>query len=336
MTVDVNVNDDPQQKSNFASSPLGKRYCKCHDQIEDVRRLAENCMIHQCNNYCLQSNKTNALRTCWVHFGTESAFGKMDTQGLPRMPRSRIITDKKGISHFWMTCTESVRVVQRSIILLRSWRANRDIKLLLYYSDPSCPDISKIEDVCRYVVAYTGKRHNTTQSEKDAIQNIILEWVQSQTHWQNIQILNILFMTTIHNENPTVQKIISVTFCPLVPAWATTIHKFQGFKAGFDYLTQQKEARLGILIFGSNFWDPHRRQNSDSVYNSKDSCRIFFLKFRFLESQKIGIPICDFWNSGNFLHRNSVHLFVANLYWLQSMYNNLILLIHKLVAPLKC
>jgi len=32
----------------------------------------------------------------------------------------------------------------------------------------------EIEEVCRYVVAYTGKRHNTTQSEKDAIQNIIL------------------------------------------------------------------------------------------------------------------------------------------------------------------
>jgi hypothetical protein len=26
----------------------------------------------------------------------------------------------------------------------------------------------------------------------------------------------------------------SVTFCPLVPAWATTIHNFQGFEAGFD------------------------------------------------------------------------------------------------------
>ena len=26
----------------------------------------------------------------------------------------------------------------------------------------------------------------------------------------------------------------SVTFCPLVPAWATTIHTFQGMEAGFD------------------------------------------------------------------------------------------------------
>jgi hypothetical protein len=175
MTADVNVNDDPQQKPDNASPPLGKRYCKCHDQIEDVRRLAEDCMCHQCNNYCLQSNKTNAPRTCRVHFRTESAFGKMDTQGLPRMPRSRIITNKKGIFHFRMTRTESVRVVQHSRILSRSWRANSHIKPLLYYSDPSCPDIGKIEDVCQYVVAYTGKRHNTTQSKKDVIQNIMLK-----------------------------------------------------------------------------------------------------------------------------------------------------------------
>jgi hypothetical protein len=150
MTADVNINDDPQQKPDYyeTSSPLGKRYCECHDYIEDVRRLAEDCMCHQCNNYCLQSNKTNAPRTCRVPFGTESAFGEMDTQGLPRMPKSRIITDKKGISHFRMTCTGLVRVVQHSRTLLRSWRANRDIKLLLYYSDSSCPDISDIEDMC--------------------------------------------------------------------------------------------------------------------------------------------------------------------------------------------
>jgi hypothetical protein len=37
--------------------------------------------------------------------------------------------------------------------------------------------------------------------------------------------------------------------------------------------------RLGIPIFGSDFWDPHWRWNSDSVYDSEDSGRIFFLKF---------------------------------------------------------
>ncbi len=30
------------------------------------------------------------------------------------------------------------------------------------------------------------------------------------------------------------QGCCSVTFCPLVPSWATTIHKFQGFEARFD------------------------------------------------------------------------------------------------------
>ena len=29
-------------------------------------------------------------------------------------------------------------------------------------------------------------------------------------------------------------------FCPLVPAWATTIHKFQGFEAGFEKTDQFK------------------------------------------------------------------------------------------------
>ncbi len=36
-------------------------------------------------------------------------------------------------------------------------------------------DINEIEDVSRYVVSYTGKRHNTSQAEIDAIQNIIMK-----------------------------------------------------------------------------------------------------------------------------------------------------------------
>jgi hypothetical protein len=51
--------------------------------------------------------------------------------------------------------------------------------------------------------------------------------------------------------------------------------------------------RLGIPIFGSNFWNPHCKRNSDSVFYTEDSVWIFF-EFRCLESQKIGIPIPKF------------------------------------------
>jgi hypothetical protein len=80
--------------------------------------------------------------------------------------KHKLKIDRKGISHFRMRRTHSVHLVQHSKSLLKVWRANCDIKLLLYYSNPSHPDTPEIEDVCKYVVAYTGKRHNTTQEEK--------------------------------------------------------------------------------------------------------------------------------------------------------------------------
>ncbi len=43
---------------------------------------------------------------------------------------------------------------------------------------------------------------------------------------------------------------------------------------------QESEAWLGIPIFGSDFWDPHRKQNSESVFDSGYSSQIFFLEFR--------------------------------------------------------
>ena len=98
---------------------------------------------------------------------------KQDTPGMDLRDRSAIVNDKKGFKQFRMKRTYSKRAVQHSRTLLKSWRANCDIKLLLYFSNPSYPDIGEIEDVCRYVVAYTGKRNHTSQEEKSAIQNLI-------------------------------------------------------------------------------------------------------------------------------------------------------------------
>ncbi len=94
-------------------------------------------------------------------------------------------------------------------------------------------------------------------------------------------------------------------------------------------------AWLGILIFGSDFWDPHWKRNSDSVFDSEDSGRFFFWNSDVWRVRKSESRIAIFRIPVICLHRNSVHLIVANLYWLQSMYNDLILMVHKLVAPLQ-
>jgi hypothetical protein len=39
-------------------------------------------------------------------------------------------------------------------------------------------------------------------------------------------------------------------------------------------------AWLGISIFGSDFWDPHRNWNSDSIFESGYSGRNSFFEFR--------------------------------------------------------
>ena len=137
-------------------SPLAKFFCEVVNEEEDVNMLAQDCMCHHCNKFCLRENKTNAPRTCRVGFGDETKFNRQDTPGMDLRDEAAIVKDGKGIKQFRMKRTKSKRVVQHSKSLLKSWRANCDIKLLLYFSNPNYPDIGEIEDVCKYVVAYTG------------------------------------------------------------------------------------------------------------------------------------------------------------------------------------
>ena len=175
LSADVNIGHDNDRyyRPKPGESPLSKKYCQCIDEADDVRLLAQDCMCHHCNKFCLRDNKKNEPRTCRVGFGDEEHWNAQDTPGMPLRDKSVIFTDKKGINQFRMERTHSVRVVQHSKTLLRGWRANCDIQLLLYFSNPNFPDIGEIEDVCKYVVAYTGKKNFTTQQEKSSIQNLI-------------------------------------------------------------------------------------------------------------------------------------------------------------------
>jgi hypothetical protein len=48
------------------------------------------------------------------------------------------------------------------------------------------------------------------------------------------------------------------------------------------------QTRLGIPIFGSDFWDPHRKRDSGSVSDSKDSGQKNFNQIPLLKNREIG------------------------------------------------
>ena len=174
MTADIDIKDDDRNYfPPHPQSPLSRKFCQTTNEDEDLRLLCQDCMCHHCNKYCMRDNKQNMPRTCRVGFGDEENFFRQDTPGMALREESGIEKDKKGIYHFRMKRTHSKRAVQHSRTLLQGWRANCDVKLLLYFSDPNLPDIGEIEDICKYVVAYTGKRNHTSQQEKTAIQNLI-------------------------------------------------------------------------------------------------------------------------------------------------------------------
>jgi hypothetical protein len=100
MTADAKVSDNLDYCPNYSNSSLAKRYSECSDKEEDVRQLAQDCMLHKCNRYCLKSTKARTSRTCRSHYGAESEFGKLNTPGMDLIEKAQIQINRKGISHF--------------------------------------------------------------------------------------------------------------------------------------------------------------------------------------------------------------------------------------------
>ena len=178
MTADVEIEDyvDEKYKANRTNSPLLRRYCEIVDKEEDSRCLARDCMMHFCNKFCLKENKNRPEipRECRAGAGIESKKGECDTPGWERRSTDGVITDYRQIKQLQMKRTHSTRVVQHSKVLLQSWRANCDIKLLTYDSNPYEPNVEEIENVVRYVVSYTSKKNKTHIQEKNIIHDLII------------------------------------------------------------------------------------------------------------------------------------------------------------------
>ncbi len=82
-----------------------------------------------------------------------------------------------------------------------------------------------------------------------------------------------------------------------------TLHR----RAGHCQQELSSTTWLGIPIFGSNFWDPYQKRNSDSVFDSKDSGQKLFLNSA-VEKLRNWNSNSEIQNSKKNGRRNSIHL----------------------------
>jgi hypothetical protein len=83
---------------------------------------------------------------------------------------------------------------------------------------------------------------------------------------------------------------------------------FSSKEAAWVCLCSQRRAWLGIPIYGSVFWDPHRKPNTNSIFNSKDSSQIFFLNSAVEKSRKRNSDSKTRNSEKKNWFRNSIHL----------------------------
>ena len=83
-------------------------------------------------------------------YGTELTSNKGNTPGKDMRTESVIEKNRRGIKHLLICCTHSAKSVQPIRTILHTWRANVDVQLLIYQSNPNMANVGEIEAVSKY------------------------------------------------------------------------------------------------------------------------------------------------------------------------------------------
>lgn len=145
-----------------------------------------------------ESKDQKSRRMCRNGCGIERTPGRADTPGFRSQPRVSIIRDPRGHKRFSMprpARKEKDTLIQTSIYLSQSWRANCDFQIMYYESGhvhPSAEDIARVTD---YIVAYACKGIESIEQEKQQIKGLIYALLKESNKSDDIrrvarQILN--------------------------------------------------------------------------------------------------------------------------------------------------
>lgn len=120
------------------------------------------------------TDRKTKKRECKSGAGTEKTHNKCDTAGFPLRDTPGIKVDNRGSKKLLMPRNHS-RLNQSSEDMLRTWRGNCDVQVLIYESSPDDPSLEEIANVTDYVVAYQCKGNCTLKQEREQNKNLILQ-----------------------------------------------------------------------------------------------------------------------------------------------------------------
>ena len=127
----------------------------------------------KCFEQILTSVPIRCKRVCKVGAGQESTKNQCDTPGFALHTKPEIKVDHRRSQKLFQPRNHP-RINQTSVDMLRSWRGNCDVQIIVYDSHPDCVDIREISKVTDYVVAYSCKGNCTLREEKEQNKKMIL------------------------------------------------------------------------------------------------------------------------------------------------------------------
>jgi len=170
--IDENlINNAVAKHEKTKESPCSKRLSECTDLQMDCAELCSFCQMHSCSDYCLRTSGKNVKkRTCRMGCGDECPAYSKKTPGWTLSLEDAIIKDKRGFQKLSLKRNHP-RFLQTSFYCLQSWRANCDVSIMIFDSDPKHPDLSEIAEVTDYVVSYACKGNVSYALEKEQIKD---------------------------------------------------------------------------------------------------------------------------------------------------------------------
>jgi len=180
MKCDFNDTSFTKEQQKKLPHPATVRFMELNeldiDKFVDEDNLLLSCQKHVCSTYCMRVNKTTKKRICRAGCGSEKTTNKCDTRGFIKRKQACLVHDYRGHTKLEIK-RNTKKIIQSSMHLLQSWRANSDIQLILYESkDLKSPDPSEIAQVTDYIVSYQCKGNETQLSEKQMIKEFVSQF----------------------------------------------------------------------------------------------------------------------------------------------------------------